>query len=42
MKELIDESILPKLVLDVSDNSIPNAVENIADWLEKTGGLYSK
>lgn len=42
MKELIDESILPKLVLDVSDNSIPNAVDNIADWMEITGGLYSK
>jgi hypothetical protein len=42
MKRLVKESILPVLELDVSDNNIPNMVEKIADWLEQTGGLYSK
>lgn len=42
MKRLVDESILPVLEVDVSDNSITNAVEKIADWLEQTGGLYAK
>jgi hypothetical protein len=36
---LVGESILPTLRVDVSDNDIPAAVEKIADWLEKTGGL---
>lgn len=42
MKQLVNESILPVLELDVSDNNIPNAVEKIADWLGQTGGLYAK
>ncbi len=42
MKRLVDESILPVLEVDVSDNSISNAVEKIADWLEQTGGLYAR
>ena len=37
---LADESILPKLVIDISDNNIDSAVECIADWMETTGGLY--
>jgi hypothetical protein len=28
------------LTVDISDNSVPRAVEKIADWLEQTGGLY--
>jgi hypothetical protein len=40
MRELISESMLPNLILDVSDNDVPNAVEKIADWMEQTGGLY--
>ncbi|RPI91998.1 MAG: hypothetical protein EHM40_14265 [Chloroflexi bacterium] len=39
-KRLVPESSLPKLELDISDNDIPRAVENIADWLEQTGALY--
>lgn len=39
-KRLISESSLPKLELDISDNDIPKAVENIADWMEQTGALY--
>jgi hypothetical protein len=40
IKRLVDESTLPKLELDISDNNIPAAVEKIADWMEQTGGLY--
>jgi len=42
MEGLINESILPKLILDVSDNSVENAANKIADWLEENGGLYAK
>lgn len=38
--ELASHSILPILHLDVSDNSISNATDTIADWLESTGGRY--
>lgn len=37
---LVEESILPVLRLDISDNNIATAVEKIADWMESTGGLY--
>ena len=40
MHQLIGESILPSLTLDISDNNVPKAVEKIADWLEQTNGLY--
>jgi hypothetical protein len=40
MKRLVRESALPMLELDISDNDIPRAVEQIADWMEATGGLY--
>jgi hypothetical protein len=40
MRELVTESNLPVLNLDISDNDIPRAVERIADWLEDTGGLW--
>ena len=40
MRELIFKSTLPTLTLDVSDNNIPAAEERVADWLERTGGLY--
>jgi thymidylate kinase len=42
MRELIGQSALPTLILDVSDNDIPAATEKIADWMEQTGGLYAK
>lgn len=41
MNRLVDESVLPVLVLDISDNNISGAVEKIADWLAQTGGLYA-
>ncbi len=40
MRRLADESILPRLELDISDNNISRAVEGIANWMESTGGLY--
>lgn len=40
MDGLVAASRLPALRLDVSDNDVPGAVERIADWLERTGGLY--
>ena len=40
MRRLVRESMLPVLEVDISDNSIPAAVERIADWMESTGGLY--
>lgn len=40
MRNLMQDSALPILTIDVSDNNIPNAVEKIADWLEQTNGLY--
>ncbi len=41
MDRLVDESCLPVLKLDISDNNVPAAVETIADWLDSTGGLYA-
>lgn len=40
MGGLIANSMLPSLTLDISDNNIPAAVEQVADWLEQSGGLY--
>ena len=40
IRRLASESILPMLVLDVSDNNIEAATEKIADWMESSGGLY--
>jgi hypothetical protein len=40
MKRLVAESTLPKLELDISDNNISRAVEQITDWMESNGCLY--
>src|SRR5512135_2917857 len=40
LRKLISESTLPTFTVDISDNNVSNAVEKIADWVEKTGGLY--
>lgn len=42
IKQLVSESQLPVLELDISDNHLEAAVEKIADWMETTGGLYMK
>ena len=39
LEELVAQSRLPVLRVDVSDNDIPKAVESIVDWMEATGGL---
>ncbi len=41
MQRLIAQSLLPVKEIDVSDNDIPRACEEIADWLTETGGLYA-
>lgn len=41
MERIVSESILKTLVVDLSDNDVPRAVEQIADWMETTGGLYA-
>ncbi len=40
MRALIAKSMLPSLTLDISDNNVPAAVEQVADWLEASSGLY--
>lgn len=40
MTRLVSESMLPTLTLDISDNDVARAVENIVDWMEQTSGLY--
>jgi hypothetical protein len=40
LEKLVQESLLPSHKIDISDNNVPRAVDSIADWLEKTGGLY--
>jgi hypothetical protein len=40
IKYLMAETLLPCLELDISNNDIPRAVEKIADWMERTGGLH--
>lgn len=42
MRELVRESILPSLEVDVTDNDVGAAADRIADWLESTGGLRAK
>ena len=39
-RRCVRESILPSIEIDVSDGSVPRAADRIADWLERTGGLY--
>jgi hypothetical protein len=41
IRQLVSASKLPTLRLDVSNNSVPQAADRIADWLESTGGLYA-
>ena len=39
LEELVAQSRLPGLRLDLSDTDVPKAVEAIVDWMEATGGL---
>jgi thymidylate kinase len=40
MRELVARSSLPSLEVDVSDSNVAAAADDIADWLEQSGGLY--
>ncbi len=40
--ELAAQSILPTLRLDVTDQSVDQLADTVADWMEKNGGLYMK
>lgn len=42
LEKLVSASRLPVLRVDLSDNNVPRAVDEIAAWMEKTGGLYIK
>jgi hypothetical protein len=42
MRDLVAESILPTLELDVSDSDVVAAADRIADWMAGTGGLWAK
>lgn len=42
MRNLINNSILPKKEIDVSDNNLNRTTDEIAAWLIETGGLYAK
>lgn len=41
LRQLAGESILPQMELDISDDNIAHACDHIAEWMEKTGGLYA-
>ncbi len=42
MRGLVAQSILPTLEVDISDNDIEGAADKVADWMESTGGLFTK
>jgi hypothetical protein len=39
MQEIIDRSLIPKLLVDVTERSLEDQLDYITDWLEATGGL---
>ncbi|NIM94202.1 MAG: hypothetical protein GTO18_10890 [Anaerolineales bacterium] len=41
-RTLVQESRLPSMELDISDNDVRNAADKVADWLKETGGLWAK
>ena len=42
MRSLVDDSILPTLALDISDDDVSRAADEVARWLAETGGLWAK
>jgi hypothetical protein len=40
-RTLVRASILPSIELDITDDDISGAADRVADWLEKTGGLWA-
>ncbi|HEX3446461.1 MAG TPA: hypothetical protein VHS80_17230 [Chthoniobacterales bacterium] len=41
IQELVEGSIIPRLVVDVTERSVEDQVDYIANWLEATAGLNS-
>lgn len=41
MRSLLEDSTLPRLEIDISDNDVKRAAEQVVDWLEETGGLWA-
>jgi hypothetical protein len=41
MGQLVEESILPTLELDISDGDVARGADRIADWMQDTGGLWA-
>ncbi len=39
VQEFFDRSLLPKVVVDVTEGKLDRSVKQVADWLEATGGL---
>jgi hypothetical protein len=42
LRSLVGQSRLQTFELDITDDNIPRAVDSIADWMERTGGLWVK
>ncbi len=40
MRGLVASSLLQTLEVDISDDDVPRAADQIADWLAQTGGLW--
>lgn len=40
MRQFAEASLLETLWLDISDDNVVSAVEQVADWMEQTGSLY--
>jgi len=40
MRELVGQSRLPTIEIDVSDNDVEKAANAILDWVESTGGFF--
>jgi regulator of PEP synthase PpsR (kinase-PPPase family) len=38
-QQLVKDSAIPKLLVDVTERSLEEQIDHIADWLEATGGL---
>ncbi len=41
-RQLVSESILPTMEIDISDDDVAAAADKVADWLDETGGLYAQ
>jgi hypothetical protein len=39
LAELVERSILPKKILDITSDNVNELTESVADWLESIGGL---